>query len=85
MTAPAHSYGILSLDESVAWLRNSSLRRIRKVATLLSKPFPSQLDADNEDTPTPTLRKGASLSGQLLLWIDEVANACLRDFSSPTT
>lgn len=51
MTAPAHSHGILSLDESVAWLRNSSLRRIQKVATLLSKPFPSQLDADDEDPP----------------------------------
>ena len=51
MTAPAHSHGILSLDESVAWLRNSSFRRIQKVATLLSKPFPSQLDADDEDPP----------------------------------
>lgn len=51
MMAPAHNPGILSLDELVAWLRNSSLRRIQKVATYLSKPSPSQHGAQHETLP----------------------------------
>lgn len=82
MMVPAHNPGILSLDELVAWLRNSSLRRIQKVGTHLSKTSPITTWCSASNSPS----KGTPLSGQTSrnsMPIDEAANACLRGFSSP--
>lgn len=84
MSAPAHNSGILSLGEPVAWLRNSSLRRIQKVETHLSKPPPPPHSMVLRMKLFPS--QDTSLSqGRLLniMGLDEVVHACLRGFSAP--
>lgn len=83
MSAPAHNSGILSLGEPVAWLRNSFEKNPESRNTsvkasptphsmvLRMKLFPSQ------DT-SPSQGRLLNITG-----LDEVANACLRGFSTP--
>lgn len=77
--APAWDHAVLRLDEPVAWPRNSSLRRMQKVATHLSKPFPLRAHSSVlRRNLSPS--KGTSLSGQTSqdgMWLDALANACL--------